>query len=244
MKSLVFAGAALALANSATAGVPDNFPNIIDLPAQDSIELDMSTQSKVLQCAAEAISALPIPDASVSIRNEEYKGIDISSGKEYSSSEYIVQKDKMSAFKIGEGHSITLNYEKPNAVELPGYDLNTIFARITLNPDQTQVSFKAFHPGSYNATVDDSTAIIAANIKDGKLVDRQGTAVQHKWETNAVTKTAEGQWVIAAAQTLEANFAKCAGLESSERPVNAATKVFQPPYPQGVPAASVRGLGY
>lgn len=230
------------IANAANAEttIARNLPEIVDLTPEDRIDLDVSQESKTVQCAVKAVNESKLPNAGLTVEKREMQYYD---GK--TSSEYNISKSKEALFPKEDAEGTTLNYEKPNAIEIPGYTIHNISLGITLNSEKTRISFEAYHNGSYNSTVDAANADIVAEVTATGLTNRAGGAIQHseafKERTDPST-TAHGQWTITAVQALEHRFDLCMGFESANRPATAATVEQSTPYKMGVPQASIPQL--
>lgn len=228
-------------ASSSKPTIATNLPEIVDLTPEDRIELDVSAQSKIVQCAVQAVSESKLPNAEMEIAQREVNYSDNTVDKRYE-----ISKSKVALFPKEGAEGTTLNYDKPNAIEVPGYDLHNISVEIAINSKQTQIDFSAYHNGSYNATVDAANASISADIAATGLTNRSGGAIQHSDEWGVPRKdpttTAHGQWVITAVQSLEHRFNSCMGFSGANRPASAATTEQTTPYKVGVPQASIPQL--
>ena len=106
-------------------------------------------------------------------------------------------------------------------------DTNSIFINIT-SDDPGSVLIYAEHEGTNGPITDAARTKIGLEFDGTSVTKRTAGAASDAFGVG-VTETIHGQWTIAAAQTAEAAFTECMGLDNPQRIDGAATEVDAAP---------------
>ena len=210
---------------------------IIDLDIPVPEQVDLSGKPKMVQCAHEAVSKLPIPGSHLYVEERNYNIFSTRAGEESEQEHATVIAKNRTAIMQGPFKSSSVGIGDHQFEDARTHEIKGVIRVIN---DGENVTINARHSGSYNPTIDEAKTQIDYTFDEaGNPVKRDGSA--YSQDGNKSLSKPHGAWTIATAQTMEYKFSECMGFDLSElgRPDNAATSVNEPPYTSGIPLSTI-----